>query len=118
MTGVQTCALPISGQAGTLYPKITKPESRKTFISINQSPLFIVMNWTYEKEAIGYDVEISRTPDMKQLVYKKVATNQKRAVIRQKFKAGVYYMRVKAKHQVVSEESWSLPEVFRVINRD
>ena len=75
------------------------------------------MNWTYQKEAIGYDVEISRTPDMRQLVYKKVVAKQKRAVIRQKFKPGVYYMRVRAKHQEVTDESWSKSEVFRVINR-
>jgi hypothetical protein len=107
-----------SGQAGTLYPVITKPETRKTFISINNSPLFIVMAWQYEQNAIGYDVEISKTPEMSQLVYKKTVSEKKRAVINQNFTPGIYYMRVRAKHDEVSEESWSESEVFRVINRE
>lgn len=106
-----------TGQAGTLYPIITKPEPRKTFISINNSSLFIVMTWKYEKEAIGYDVEISKTSNMEQLVYKKKIKGKKRAVINQKFKPGIYYMRVRANHKQVTDESWSEPEIFRVIHR-
>ena len=107
-----------TGQAGRLYPKITKPESRKTFISINNSPLFIVMAWTYEQEATAYDVEISKTPDMSKLVFKKKVSNKRRAVINQKFKPGIYYMRVRANHESIVDESWSESEVFRVINRN
>jgi hypothetical protein len=106
-----------SGQAGTLYPQITKPESRKTFISVNGRPLFIVMNWTYAKEAKAYEVEISKKPDMNELVYKKTS-EKKRAVINQKFQPGIYFMRVRALTEDVTQESWSEVEVFRVINQD
>lgn len=105
-----------TGQAGQLYPKIVRPEPRKTFISVNNSPLFIVMNWTYEKGAPHYQVEISKKPDMKSLVYAK-KVDRKRAVINQPFKPGIYFMRVRAITDDITQESWSETEVFRVINR-
>ncbi|MEM7646405.1 MAG: hypothetical protein AAF203_05805 [Pseudomonadota bacterium] len=110
----------VSQQKGPTYstiPVITKPESRKTYISSNGSPLFIIMNWTYEEEAKEYEVEISRKSDMSKRVYRKVIRGKKRAVINRKFKPGTYYFRVRAKHKNVSNEKWSKTEVFRVFDR-
>lgn len=107
-----------TGQAGISYPVITNPTPRKTFISVNQSPLFIVMSWTYEKEVDKYTVEISTKPDMSQLVYSQNVAGKKRTVVKQKFNPGIYYMRVRALTQTVTDEIWSETEVFRVINRD
>ena len=105
-----------TGMAGFKYPVITKPEPRKTFISVNSSPLFIVMNWKYTQGAPAYEVEISKRSDMKELVYSK-RVKKTRAVINQKFKPGIYFMRVRAATEDVTQETWSEVEVFRVINR-
>lgn len=106
-----------TGQAGKTYPIITKPEPRKTFISVNGEALFFVMNWTYEQAAKAYFVEVAKSATMDKLVYSKKITGKKRAVINQKFKPGVYFMRVRAAQEDVTQESWSEVEVFRVINR-
>ncbi len=105
-----------TGQAGLLYPKITRPEPRKTFISVNNSPLFIVMSWEYGKNVPAYEVEVSKTPEMNDLVYKKRVDRQ-RAVINQSFRPGIYFIRVRAVAEDVTQETWSEVEVFRVINR-
>ncbi len=105
-----------TGQAGELYPKIVRPEPRKTFISVNNSPLFIVMSWTYGKSAPAYEVEVSKKPDMQSLVYSK-RVDRKRAVINQTFNPGIYFIRVRAITEDVTQEAWSEVEVFRVINR-
>ena len=105
-----------TGQAGNLYPKIIRPEPRKTFISVNNSPLFIVMNWSYKKGAKSYQVEVSKSPEMQELVYQK-KVDRKRAVINQTFNPGIYFMRVRAITEDVTQEAWSEVEVFRVINR-
>ncbi len=104
------------GQVASSLPKITKPEPRKTYISVDQSPLFIVMNWTYPEEAKGYFVEIAKNPKMEKPVYRR-KVKKKRAVINQKFDPGVYYMRVRATKEDITQEAWSEVEVFRVINR-
>ncbi len=102
--------------SGPELPKILKPEPRKTFISMNNSPLFIVMNWQYSLPATAYHVEISKRPDMKGLVFKKTV-KQQRLVIRQVFQPGVYYMRVRAAAENVIDEAWSEVEAFRVLNQ-
>ncbi len=106
-----------TGQAGSLYPVITEPVARKTYISVNESPLFIAMKWTYEKQAQAYEVEIAKSPDMKELIYKKTIKNKKKAFINQKLDPGIYYMRVRALHNDVTLETWSETEIFRVLNR-
>lgn len=105
-----------SGMAGFKYPVITKPEPRKTFISVNSSPLFIVMNWKYAQGSPAYEVEISKKANMEEIVYRK-RVDKTRAVINQKFAPGIYYMRVRAATEDVTQETWSEVEVFRVINR-
>lgn len=106
-----------TGQAAADLPTIIKPAPRKTFISTNGSPLFIVMNWTYEKKTKAFEVEVSRNADMSQPVYQRKVVGKKRAVINQTFKPGIYYMRVRATHEKVTDERWSETEVFRVINQ-
>ncbi len=106
-----------TGQAGTHYPVITEPVARKTYISVNQSPLFIAMKWTYEKETTGYEVEISKKPDMSELIYKKTVNDKKKAYINQKLDPGIYYMRVRALNEDVTLESWSETEIFRVLDQ-
>ena len=106
-----------SGMAGTDFPKITKPEPRKTFISVNSSPLFIVINWQFDKGASEYEVEVSQKADMSGTVFKRRVKGKKRAVINQKFEPGIYYMRVRAMQENVTHERWSETEVFRVMDR-
>ena len=105
------------GQAVRAVPVITSPAPRKTFISLNRSPLFIVMNWNYEEEAKAFEVEISKNAEMSDLVYKKRVRNKNRAVINQVFDPGIYFLRVRASNGNVLDEAWSETEVFRVINR-
>lgn len=111
-------SVPGSGQAGTDYPIITSPNPRKTFITVNKSPLFIAMEWMHQKNIEKYEVEISTKPDMSQPVYKQSIFGKKRTIIKQNFSPGVYYMRVRALNGIIADEAWSAVEVFRVINRD
>lgn len=102
---------------GQVVPQIISPAARKTFIASNNSPLFMVVSWSYPKDAIAYDVEISKSPDMKQIYYQKEVQKKKQLIINQKFQPGVYFMRVRAKHSDVTQEAWSEVEPFRVLNR-
>ncbi len=106
------------GQALRAIPIITSPAPRKTFISLDKSPLFIVLNWTYLEKARAFEVEISKNAEMTELVYKKRVRDKNRAVVNQVFEPGVYFLRVRASHKNVLKEAWSETEVFRVINRN
>ena len=81
------------------------------------SPLFILVNWDYEKEARGYELEIAKTHDMKKRVLRKKGITKKRAVINKQLSPGTYYLRVRARHDNPAEERWSRPEVFQVFDR-
>ncbi len=111
----------IEGAGSTLpgqnVPQIISPAARKTFIASNNSPVFMVVSWSYPEEATAYNVEISKSPDMKQIYYQKEVQKKKQLIINQKFQPGVYFMRVRAKHSDVTQEAWSAVEPFRVLNR-
>jgi hypothetical protein len=74
------------------------------------------MNWEYGKDSPAYEVEVSKDPEMKSLVYSQ-RVHRKRAVINQSFAPGIYFMRVRAVTDDVTQEAWSEVEAFRVINR-
>ena len=96
-----------------VFPIITSPARRKTFVAVGSNPIFIVMKWIYKSTADAYDVEVSTSPDMENIVYKKKVHRKKRAVINQSFKPGKYYMRVRALENNAAK-AWSNVEVFRV----
>lgn len=106
-----------TGQSVTNIPVIVEPAPRRTYIAMKKAPLFIAMAWTYEEEAIGYEIEVSNKPDMSRLIYKKRVKDRKKVFINKTLPAGIYYMRVRALHEDVTQESWSKTEVFRVLNK-
>ena len=96
-------------------PRITGPEPRKTFIMGRSSPLFMVIHWTYEGPFSTYEVEIAKEPSMDTLVYSRLVKDP-RAAINQKFKPGIYFMRVGAVKAEGGQKHWSSIEAFRVLH--
>jgi hypothetical protein len=100
-----------------IRPIILSPAARKTYVTTSKQPLFIVVQWDYEKEAKAYAVEISPTPDMSRTVFKQKVKDKKQIFVRESFKPGIYYLRVRALNEDVTQESWSEVEAFRVLER-
>jgi hypothetical protein len=100
-----------------LRPVILSPPDRKTYMTTSKQPLLIMIEWDYAQEITSYSVEISPNPDMSHTIFEQKVKDKKKIFVRESFKPGIYYLRVRALNEDVNQESWSEVESFRVMER-
>ncbi|MCB0377241.1 MAG: FecR domain-containing protein [Bdellovibrionales bacterium] len=106
----------LSTAEGKYFPKIVRPEKRKTFILMDKADAFFVLEWEYSSKADTYDIEISRSPAMTNPVLTKSVSGKTKTVISQNLDSGIYYIRLRGK-QDGYPKAWSEPQIFRVIRK-
>ena len=112
ITGKVLASVP-KEEPGKDYPLIVSPAKKKTFLSFDNNPTFVLMRWKYKEKHTSFDLEISTTPNMDFVILSR-NVRKKKTVIRKAFKPGKYYFRVRS---INGEEKgkWTPIQVFRVI---
>ena len=100
-------------QAGSKFPKIVSPPKKKTFLTFDNNPTYVLMRWKYKEKYTKFELEVSTHPQMDFVLLNRKVT-KKKTVIKKAFKPGKYYFRVRAINGGDLGD-WSPVQVFRVI---
>ncbi len=95
-------------------PTLTSPPLRETFFMQKAMPISVVLKWDQVPDARGFDVQVSREADFKDVLLEKTIRLAALRLNQSITDSGTYYWRVRSYHEHALS-GWSEPRSFAVV---